>query len=155
IVVDNASSDQTPEVLAEFPWIRLIRNERNLGFAAANNQGARAAQGRFLILLNNDTQPFPGWLSAMLKVAGEPDVGAVGARLLFANDTIQHAGVVVTHVLFGRMGVTPFHYGFRLGGGDPDVNKRRDYQVVTGACLATPRDLYLELGGLDEIYWNG
>lgn len=155
IVVDNASTDETPEMLAEFPWIRLIRNEKNLGFAGANNQAARVARGKHLVLLNNDTQGFPGWLAAMLKVLQEPGVGIVGARLLYPDKTIQHAGVVIAGVLFGRAGLAPFHHGWQLRGDDPDVSSRREYQVVTGACIATPRDLYLELGGLDEIYWNG
>ena len=155
IVIDNASSDETPEMLAEFPWATVIRNERNLGFAGANNQGARIAKGQFLVLLNNDTQGFPGWLAAMLEVAREPGVGAVGARLLFPNDTIQHAGVVVAGSVFGRGSFGPFHCRYGSPANDPTVTYRRDYQIVTGACLVTPRELYLELGGLDEIYWNG
>jgi GT2 family glycosyltransferase len=142
-------------MLAEFPWATVIRNERNLGFAGANNQGARIAKGQFLVLLNNDTQGFPGWLAAMLEVAREPGVGAVGARLLFPNDTIQHAGVVVAGTIFGRGSFGPYHCRYGVPANDPTVTYRRDFQVVTGACLVTPRELYLELGGLDEIYWNG
>jgi GT2 family glycosyltransferase len=155
IVIDNASSDETPEMLAEFPWATIVRNERNLGFAGANNQGARLAKGRFLVLLNNDTQGFPGWLAAMLEVAREPEVGAVGARLLFPNNTIQHAGVIVAGNLFGRGAFSPFHCSYGVPATDPSVMVRREYQIVTGACLVTPRELYLDLGGLDEIYWNG
>ncbi|HKE37129.1 MAG TPA: glycosyltransferase family 2 protein, partial [Candidatus Baltobacteraceae bacterium] len=155
IVVDNASSDETPEVLAAFPWIRLIRNERNLGFAAANNQGVAAASGRFMVLLNNDTVALPGWLSAMLAAAREDGVGAVGAKLLYPNDTFQHAGVVVSRAVFGRPSFTPFHYALGVPKDDRDANEPHDYEAVTGACLLTPRDVYLELGGLDEVYWNG
>ena len=155
IVVDNASSDETPELLASFPWVRVIRNERNLGFAAANNQGAHAASGKFLVLLNNDTQGFPGWLAAMLAAAREESVGAVGAKLLYPTNKIQHGGVVMARVLFGRSTFTPFHYALNLPKDNADANERWEYQAVTGACLVTPRDLYLELGGLDEIYWNG
>jgi GT2 family glycosyltransferase len=155
IVVDNASSDETPEMLREFPWLRVMTNERNLGFAAANNQAAREARGKFLVLLNNDTQGLPGWLAMMMRAMAEPGVGAVGARLLYANNTIQHAGVVVSAVLFGRSGIAPYHFQWKTPANDPDVLVPRDYQVVTGACLVTPRELYTELGGLDEIYWNG
>lgn len=142
-------------MLAEFPWATVIRNERNLGFSGANNQGARIAKGRFLVLLNNDTQAFPGWLAAMLEVAREPEVGVVGARLLFPDNTIQHAGVIVAGNLFGRSSFSPFHCSYRVPADDPSVMVRREYQIVTGACIATPRELYLELGGLDETYWNG
>ena len=155
IVIDNASTDDTPEMLTEFPWASVVRNERNLGFAGANNQAARLASGEYLILLNNDTQGFPGWLLAMLRELRKPDVGIVGARLLYPNDTIQHAGVVVSGMLFGRASLAPFHYAWKVPATAAHVNVRREYQIVTGACLGTPRDLYLELGGLDEAYWNG
>jgi GT2 family glycosyltransferase len=155
IVIDNASSDETPEMLVEFPWATVIRNENNLGFSGANNQGARIAKGKFLVLLNNDTQGFPGWLAAMLEVAREPEVGVVGARLLFPDNTIQHAGVIVAGNLFGRSAFSPFHCSYRVPADDPRVTERREYQIVTGACMVTPRELYEELGGLDEIYWNG
>jgi GT2 family glycosyltransferase len=155
IVVDNASTDETAEMLTEFPWIRVIQNERNLGFAGANNQAAREARGKYLVLLNNDTQGLPGWLAAMLRIAADPEVGIVGARLLYPNDSIQHAGVVVAPVLFGRAGLAPYHYAWKAPAAAPNVGFRRDYQIVTGACMVTPRELYLRLGGLDEIYWNG
>ncbi len=155
IVVDNASTDATAEMLRAFPWVKVIRNAQNLGFAGANNQGAELAGGDFLVLLNNDTQPRAGWLHAMLAVAGEPGVGAVGARLLFPDGSIQHAGVVIGALPVGGVTVGPYHHGYRLPADHPDVTFRREYQVVTGACLVTPRALYRELGGLDEGYWNG
>jgi GT2 family glycosyltransferase len=155
IVIDNASSDHTPEMLASFPWIRMIRNETNLGYAGANNQGAREARGRILILLNNDTEPITQWLAPMMRLLDDPGVGIVGAKLLFADRTIQHAGVLVRWWPFSASGLYPFHYLFKQPESVPASNKRRDGQMVTGACLATPRELYLELGGLDEGFWNG
>jgi GT2 family glycosyltransferase len=155
IVIDNASSDHTAQVLRDFPWIRAIRNERNLGFSGANNQGAREASGKYLVLLNNDTEPITAWLAPMLRQAADPSVGAVGARLLFADRSIQHAGVVVRSAPFSAAGFVPYHYLFHAPEGEPESLRRRDCQVVTGACLVTPRELYLELGGLDEGFWNG
>lgn len=155
IVVDNASSDDTAAVLREFPAIRLIKNETNLGFAAANNQGAEVATGTFLVLLNNDTEPQPGWLEAMVAAARDETVGVVGARLLFANRTLQHAGVVVQAERFGPYGFTPYHYLWSNPGNDRPAMSPQDYQIVTGACLLTRRDVYAELGGLDATYWNG
>ncbi len=155
IVVDNGSNDDTATVLAEFPWVKTIVNERNLGFAVANNQGAAVASGRFLILLNNDTKALPGWLEAMLAQLESDDVGAVGARLLFGDGLVQHAGVIFNEVLVGANTIAPTHFGFLGPSEEPTVMKRRDVQAVTGACLATPRELYIRLGGLDEGFWNG
>ncbi len=155
IVVDNASSDETQELLAQYSWIRVIRNEVNLGFAKANNQGARAAQGEFLVLLNNDTEGVKGWLRAMLETAGDPNVGAVGAKLLYADRRVQHGGVVVGGQFLHRQSFAPFHHNYLVSEHEPDVCKEQDFQAVTGACLVTPRELYAELGGLDEGYWNG
>jgi GT2 family glycosyltransferase len=156
IVIDNASTDHTQDVLASFPWIRLITNATNLGFAGANNQGARAARGRILVLLNNDTEPISKWLAPMMRLFDDPTVGVVGAKLLFPNRAVQHAGVAVRWWPFSTVGLQPFHYLYgEQESKVPDIERRCDYQVVTGACLATPRDLYMELGGLDEGFWNG
>ncbi|MBV8639540.1 MAG: glycosyltransferase [Candidatus Eremiobacteraeota bacterium] len=155
IVVDNASSDHTARVLDAYPWIRLIRNEENRGFSGANNQAARVAQGDFLILLNNDTEPWEGWLRIMLEQARKPGVGAVGARLLYPDRSCQHGGVVVMANPFGRLEAMPYHHNFMVPFENADVRRTQDVQMVTGACLLTPRALYEELGGLDERYWNG
>ncbi len=155
LVIDNASSDETQEMLREFPWVTVVRNEVNLGFSGANNQGARMAQGEYLVLLNNDTVARPGWLAAMLARAREPGVGIVGAKLLFPNGTIQHAGVVTMPFRFGSAGFGAFHDLYNLPANHPATNARADFQVLTGACMVTPRALYLELGGLDEGFWNG
>lgn len=155
IVVDNASSDETPGMLQEFPWITLVRNERNRGFAAANNQAAGMAKGRYLVMLNNDTEAKPGWLATMLCVAREEHTGVVGARLLYANGTLQHAGVYFAPLPLGRAGFYAAHDLAGAAGSHPYASVRREFQAVTAACWVTPRELYLELGGLDEGYWNG
>ena len=156
IVIDNASTDHTQAVLAEFPWIRMVKNEVNLGYAGANNQGARMARGRVVVLLNNDTEPITKWLAPMVRLLDDPAVGAVGAKLLFPNGKIQHCGVLVRWWPFSAMGMQPFHYLYdEEAKYNPQIEQQRDYQSVTGACLATRRELYLEIGGLDEGYWNG
>lgn len=155
IVIDNASSDETPEMLEAFPWVRVVRNEQNLGFAGANNQGAALARGAFLVLLNNDTVGHAGWLASMLKIAREPGVGAVGARLLFPDGTIQHAGVRLAPLTVGVPGFVAYHDMYFARGDFPSACTVHDLEVVTGACLLTPRSVYAELGGLDEGFWNG
>ena len=155
IVIDNHSTDDTQSVLRDFPWIKLVTNQTNLGFAGANNQGAALASGELLLLLNNDTEPQDGWLRAMVDTARQADVGITGARLLFANRTLQHAGVVVWPARFGTYQYIPYHFLWSSPARAPAAMLRRDFQIVTGACLMTPLALYRELGGLDEAYWNG
>jgi GT2 family glycosyltransferase len=141
-------------VLEKYPWARVIRNETNLGFAAACNAGARAAAGRYVCHLNNDIIAQPRWLAEMLARM-EPGVGIVGARLFFPNDTIQHAGVAMFPARFGIEGVGPFHLYWQWPRDTPVTAESTDLEIVTGACMLTPRDLFLELGGFDEIFWNG
>ncbi|BCX02404.1 MAG: glycosyl transferase [Candidatus Roseilinea sp.] len=107
IVVDNASSDGSAEWLAAQPDVRVIRNERNLGFAAACNQGIRASDAPFVALLNDDTQPDPQWLEALVRAMQHPQsliahpqslrVGACASLMLFADrpSVVQSAGIAM------------------------------------------------------------
>ncbi|HXG49186.1 MAG TPA: glycosyltransferase, partial [Methylomirabilota bacterium] len=151
IVVDNASTDGSVEWLkAEHAAARLraVFNSRNVGFARACNQGALEARGRFVLFLNNDTEVTPGWLESLVKTAAEPGVGVVGARLLYPDGKIQHAGVEFIN------GV-PDHPFRRAAAEAPAVCQRRDLDMVTGACLLMPRELFVALAGFDEVYQNG
>lgn len=151
IVVDNASTDGTPAVLARFPWVRVIRNSENLGFARACNQGARMARGRYVVFLNNDTIPLHGWLEPLVREAeADPRVGMVGSKLLYEDGTIQHAGVV-----FARQSRIPYHPYRFLPSAATCVNRRREMQAVTAACVLLPRDLFLSMDGFCEDYQNG
>lgn len=155
IVIDNASQDETSEMLREFPWARVVRNDRNVGFARANNQGARLANGRYLVLMNNDMEAHPGWLAAMLEAAERESVGIVGAKLLFPDGTLQHAGVGFAALRFGSAPFFAMHEHYRAPADTPHANVARDLQCVTAACMVTPRALFEELGGFDEGFWNG
>jgi O-antigen biosynthesis protein len=152
IVVDNGSTDGTAEFLASLSGdVQIIRNQDNLGFAKACNQGARAARGKYLVFLNNDTIPLKGWLKALVsEVEGYPEVGIVGSKLLYQDGTIQHAGVALS-----RVDGLPYHIYKGVPGDLPIVNQRREYQIVTGACLLIRRSLFKELGGFDEGFRNG
>lgn len=151
IVVDNASSDDTQAFLASYARkSKIIRNENNLGFAKACNQGAKAARGKYILFLNNDTIAQKNWLHEMLKtIEADPSIGVVGSKLLFPDGTIQHAGVVIAASGFG------YHLYRGLPGNAPCANIRREFRAVTGACLMIDRDLFHEIGGFDERYING
>jgi GT2 family glycosyltransferase len=145
IVVDNASSDGTPDFIAtEFPDVRLIRNQRNLGFSAGNNIGLQAASGDLLVLLNQDTQVHAGWLAALALAFEEPGAGIVGCKLLYPDGTIQHAG----GYLHGPRGLTG-HVG-RHAAAEGQFDQLADSDFVTGAAIAISRETLAQIGPLDE-----
>lgn len=152
IIVDNASTDGTGDLLAKLGGdVQVIRNDENRGFAVACNQGARAARGRHVVFLNNDTIPLDGWLTPLVaELDADPTIAVVGSKLLYPDDTIQHAGVV-----FSREIPMPYHAFMHTPGSLPVVNRRRELQCVTGACMAVRREVFAELGGFDEGYRNG
>jgi GT2 family glycosyltransferase len=151
VVVDDASTDSTPETLAAYgDSIRVVLHERTAGFGTSCNDGAAAASGDWLVLLNNDTVPQPGWLDALLAYAAPRErLGMVGAKLLFPGDTVQHAGVV-----FPR-NRHPRHIYAGFPAAHPAVNKSREFQVVTGACALIKLELFEESGRFDSAFVNG
>ena len=151
VFVDNASSDETPRFLDSLGGnVRIISNPANLGFAKACNQGARAAQGRYLVFLNNDTAVHQGWLSPLVEILRtRPETAIVGPKLLYPDHTIQQAGVV-----FGEMGL-PYHLYLGSPSTLPGANKARFFRAVTGACFMISKRDFLAAGCFDERYLNG
>ncbi len=153
IVVDNGSTDGSGAFFhhqAQAARLRCLSNPVNLGFAKACNQGARAARGELLLFLNNDTLVTPGWLEALVDILRkDPDVAAAGAKLLYPDDTVQHAGVV-----FNERGAV-YHLYRHFHRDHPAVNKERDFQVVTGACLLIRKTIFMQAGLFDEGFQNG
>jgi GT2 family glycosyltransferase len=151
ILVDNASSDGTESLVASLPAkIRRVRNAVNLGFAKACNQGADMAAGEYLIFLNNDTAPHPGWSEALLDpIVKNPGIGLVGPKLLYADGTIQQAGVV-----FSNNNV-PYHLYAGCAGDLPGANKARFFKALTAACFLVSRSDFFAAGCFDTRYVNG
>ena len=150
VVVDNRSTDGTRDYLAaeqRAGRIRCLLNEENIGFGKACNRAVETSTGEFVLLLNNDIVPLPGWLDAMLAELADPTVGIVGSRLLYPDGTIQHAGADFTPNRETE------HVHRSAPGDDPAVTVSRDYPVVTGASMLLRRDLYDRLGGFDEGFW--
>ena len=152
IIVDNGSTDGTKEFLGELKGdVQVIQNEENLGFAKACNQGAQAARGKYLVFLNNDTIPQAQWLNPLVSEVDEhPEVGIVGSKLLYADGSVQHAGVI-----FMRSITTAYHIYRSALSTDPGVNQRRVFQAVTAACMLIRRELFEEAHGFDEAFING
>jgi GT2 family glycosyltransferase len=155
IVIDNASSDETARALPEAAAtgaLRALRNGANLGFARASNQGAALATGRFLLFLNNDTEPHPGWAAAMVaEMQRDPAVAIVGSKLLYPDGTIQHAGVRFAYAVWQP--IMPFHVDSRQPASV--ASARRELDAVTAACMLVRPEVFHALGGFDEGYVNG
>ena len=150
VVVDDASTDATAGLLAGYgDAIRTVTLGDNVGFAVACNEGARLAEGELLVFLNNDTEPRPGWLEALLRHVGEhPAAAVVGAKLLYPNGAVQHAGVAI-----GQDGY-PHNLYAGLPGDHPAVNRARRLQAVTAACMLVRRQAFEAVGGFDSGYAN-
>jgi GT2 family glycosyltransferase len=151
IVVDDGSRDGTADVLAAYrDRIRVIRHERNQGFAITCNDGAHVAIGDFLVFLNNDTIPMPGWLDRLVEYAQQhPQAAVIGSKLLYPDGTIQHAGIVIDQ---DRQ---PRHLYVGIPGDHPAVNKSRRMQMVTGGCVLIRAEVFRQVHGFDPAFTNG
>jgi GT2 family glycosyltransferase len=135
---------------------RVAVMERNFGFAGANNAGAQLAEGRLLLLLNSDVLPRrPGWLSKMRdSYDATANIGAIGPKLLYEDDSIQHAGMYF-HRLPGSPNWVDGHYFKGMHRSLPAANVARAVPVVSGSCMMIDRALYEKVGGLSTAYVQG
>ena len=160
VIVDNGSEDVQAvarlEALSADPRVRLLRAPGMFNFSALNNRAAAQAQGGILVLLNNDIEILhDDWLREMVSLVSRPGIGAVGARLLHPDRTLQHGGMVLsppgsaTHLARGAAEDDPGYGGH--------LCYTADFAAVTGACLAIPHNVYDAVGGMNEdlaITWN-
>lgn len=153
IIVDNGSDD--PQTLAYIgslalqPRFTVIQDSRPFNYSALNNQAVSAAKGEIIGLLNNDIEVIsPDWLDEMVSHALRPEIGAVGAKLLYPDGTFQHGGIIlgingcVGHAHKGFPKDSPGYFG--------RANLISNYSAVTAACLLIRKNLYFEVGGLNE-----
>ncbi|MBR1701042.1 MAG: glycosyltransferase family 2 protein [Lachnospiraceae bacterium] len=133
--------------------IRIVRYEGDFNYSAINNLGAKQASGEYLVLLNNDTEVITiNWMEELLMYAQREDVGAVGAKLYYADHTIQHAGVVIGLGAHRTAGHSHYKVAQTNLGYMGRLCYAQDVSAVTGACLMVKKSLYDELGGLDESF---
>lgn len=153
VVLDNGSRDTTTlrylASLADHPKITVIRDDTPFNYSRLNNAAVAKTKGALVCLLNDDIEVIsPGWLEEMVSYAIMPDVGAVGARLWYPDETLQHGGVII------GIGGVAGHAHPRLGREDKGFFNRgvlaQELSAVTGACLMVRRQVFDEVGGLDE-----
>ena len=154
LVIENNSTDPATEAYyrtlpERFARCRVVRYQGAFNFSAINNFGAQFAKGEHLLLLNNDIEILSGdFLRELLSYSQRPDVGAVGAKLYYPDDTIQHAGVLMG--INGSAGHSHKSYPRTAVGDLYRLVTTQNYMAVTGACLMTKASLYRAAGGLDE-----
>jgi N-acetylglucosaminyl-diphospho-decaprenol L-rhamnosyltransferase len=162
IVVDNGRTLATGGFRERFPAVRLVENTENVGFARAANQGIRLARGRHVLCLNPDTVVHEGALAAMVgHLDAHPRVGAVGARLLESDGTLQYScrrfpGYVT--ILFGRYALLTRLFPGNAGSRDYlyldwDHRTVREVDWLSGACLMVRREVVEGVGAFDEGYF--
>ena len=153
LIVDNASVEKRTaeylETVVSHPKVRLLPYPGTYNFSAINNAAARNARGSYLCLLNNDTEVVSGeWLTELMRYAVRPDIGAAGAKLLYEDGTIQHAGVVV------GIGEAAGHAHRFLPAHEPGYFRQphvaQYVSAVTAACLVVEKAKFEAVGGLDE-----
>lgn len=158
IVVDNASTDGSPEMVAsDFPEAKLIINAWNSGFSKGNNIGLAQARGRYLLCLNSDTLAQPRSLAALIEfMDAHPDAGAIGPMLLNEDGSLQPSGRALPTALSVFLGMSKL---YRLWSNDfyrqrgRDYNKIQEVQEVSGAALCVRREAYEKTHGFDENLW--
>lgn len=156
VVVENNSTESETAVYyekiqKEFPQVRVVKWDREFNYAAINNFGVSHARGEYLLFLNNDTELIAeNFVEEMLGFGQRDDVGIVGAKLLYQDDTIQHAGVVV-----GFGGVAG-HTFIGLHKAENSYFHRamcaQDYSAVTAACMMSKRSVFEKVGGFSENF---
>lgn len=158
ILIDNGSVEpQTRDYFASLAAesrLRIFQYDKPYNFHKINNFGARQASGDVFVFLNNDTEVLePAWLEELVGWAERPEIGVLGAKLLRPDGSIQHAGILMGvegHGSHAFEGANEQYYG-PFG----STEWYRNYQAVTGACMAIRRSVFESLGGFDETYQVG
>lgn len=169
IVVDNNSSDNSVDFLKSLYNlnIKIIENNENVSFSKGNNDAVEIAKGDYILLMNNDIEPTYGWLNELMgTIIYNKNVGAVGAKLLYPyikesnqqkySFTIQHAGDIFReNINNGCLYEAHNQNKYLEDVFESSISVNRKCLLVTGAVLLTKKEIYEELGGLDESYWYG
>src|SRR6266581_228236 len=147
VVVDDGSSDETKGLGEIVSGLTILRNEVGQGFIRASNRGGTAARGKYVVMLNNDTEVAAHWLDELLWPFDHfENVGMTGAKLIYPNGRLQEAGGII----WGNG--DPWNYGRNGNARDPRCNYTRQVDYISGACVMLPKPLWDEIGGFDELF---
>lgn len=147
IVIDDGSTDKTPEALQVVKGVKVITNKENQGFLLSCNRAAKEARGNFLHFLNNDVQVLPGWLDELYRTFTEiPEAGLVGSKLIYPDGRLQEAGGVIWEDGSGT------NFGRGDDPGKPKYNFLRDVDYCSGASIMVPAKIFRRLEGFDERF---
>ncbi len=150
IVVNNGSTDDSADFLKiRYPKIRVVELAKNIGYAGANNVGAKAAKGKYILFLNNDTKLTPGFLTFLVDdLERDPTIGAVQPQMrsLIYPERMDSVGSYFTNTGF------LYHFGYMKPYDNPIYQKKRYMYTLKGSCFLMRKKEYMDLGGLDEDF---
>lgn len=153
IVIDNASTDNSGQVIEKFKQVKFIQNKRNVGFAKACNQGATLAQGKYLFFLNPDTKVTTKSITSLiLEVESRKDAAVIAPKLVYPDGSDQNS---VRNFPTIQRAIEEFFF-FKKGvfeGFSPKVSKPQEVEAVVGAAMVIPKVIFKKLGGFDERYF--
>lgn len=157
IVENNSTTEEIKELYIKltenYDFIKVVSFEGKFNYSAVNNLGVTYASGDYILLLNNDTEVITAnWMEELLMYAQREDVGAVGAKLLYPDKTIQHAGVVIGLGAHRTAGHSHYKMPQQNLGYMGRLCYAQNMSAVTGACLMVKKSLYEQVGGLEETF---
>ena len=157
IVENNSTTEEIQKLYKEYQdkysFIKVVKFEGAFNYSAVNNLGVKHAEGEYILLLNNDTEVItPGWMEEMLMYAQRKDVGAVGAKLLYGDRTIQHAGVILKLGAHRTAGHGHYKQPDSKLGYMGRLCYAQNVSAVTGACLLVKKAVFEQVGGLEESF---
>ena len=147
ILADDCSTDETVRITEYLPGIRVVKTEGNLGFTLNCNNASKAARGKYIFFLNNDTLVLKNWLKPLVEVIeSADDIGLVGSKLLYPDGTLQEAGGILWN------DGSAWNYGNNQDPSLPEFNYVRETDYISGAAILVRTDLFRKLGGFDGRY---
>lgn len=147
IVINDCSTDNSAEILAEIKGLKVYSNSKNQGFIRSCNFAARISAGQYIYFLNNDTEVTKGWLDNLYQTFSDlPGTGIVGSKLIYPDGTLQEAGGIIWS------DGSAWNFGKNQDANLPVFNYAREVDYCSGASIMISRDIFEDMGGFDEIY---